>query len=117
MSNTTNRRGFLKYIGLAAATTVVTPIAFANDFIKSEEIIKLTQPQQAFMIKYGVWMDEFIAVIRNKKAGLDTAENKTKMLALTVRAERFRPEVNEFMEDKTFSYIYQTAIERMSKEI
>ena len=39
------------------------------------------------------------------------------MIALTEWAEEMKPEISEFMKDKTFSLIYLVCIDRMSKEI
>ena len=69
------------------------------------------------MIRYGKWMDEFIEVIRIKKTDPGNNENRRKMTALTEIAEKFKPELTEFMKDETFRLIYKASIERMSKEI
>lgn len=62
-------------------------------------------------------MDDFIEVIRIKKTDPENKDNKNKMLALTEHAEKFKPELNEFMKDETFQLIYMASIQRMTKEI
>ncbi|MCX6296530.1 MAG: hypothetical protein NTX97_10780, partial [Bacteroidetes bacterium] len=61
--------------------------------------------------------DEFIEVIRIQKTDPDNLENHKKMIPLTEKAEKFIPELSEFMKDETFSLIFNASIERMSKEI
>jgi hypothetical protein len=39
------------------------------------------------------------------------------MLELTDIAETFQPELNVFMQDGTFAFIFKTAIKRVSDEI
>jgi hypothetical protein len=110
------RRKFLKFLGLSAGATFVSTKALAG-IIKSEDIKKLNPNQQEFMVRYGKWMDEFIDVIRIQKKDPANSENNKKMIALTERAEQFKPELSEFMKDETFSLVYKVSIERMSKEI
>lgn len=110
------RRKFLQLFGLSASASLVSTSALAG-IIDNTEIRKLNPEQQAFMIRYGKWMDDFIEVIRIKKKDPDNKENKNKMLALTEHAEKFKPELNEFMKDETFQLIYMASIERMTKEI
>jgi hypothetical protein len=110
------RRKFLKFLGISAGATLVSTAALGA-FLDPAEIKKLNPEQQEFMMRYGKWMDEFIEIIRIKKINPDDKENNRKMIALTERAEEFKPELSEFMKDKTFSLIYQVSIDRMSKEI
>lgn len=114
--NESARRKFLKLFGLSVGASMLSTNVFA-DSIAGKEIFRLNPRQQEFMARYEKWMDEFIEVIRIKKVSPDNPENKMKMMALTKRAEKFKPEINEFMKDKTFSLIYKRSIERMSKEI
>ena len=44
-------------------------------------------------------------------------ENHQKMMALTERAAAWKPQLTEYMKDKTFALIYQDAIARTTKEI
>lgn len=111
-----SRRNFLKLIGLSAGATLASTSVFAA-FTDKTEIRKLKPEQQEFMIRYGKWMDEFIEVIRLQKSDPDNIENHKKMITLTEKAEKFQPELTEFMQDKTFALIYKVSIERVSKEI
>ncbi|MFY9308272.1 MAG: hypothetical protein WAQ28_04395 [Bacteroidia bacterium] len=114
--NNHTRRRFLELFGLTAGMSLVSTNALAG-WVDKEEIRRLTAKQQKFMLRYEKWMDEFVEVIRIKKTQPDNPENKSRMIALANQAEKFKPEINEFMKDATFSVIYKTAIERMSKEI
>lgn len=110
------RKKFLKLFGLSVGAALVSTDVFANSPV-AEEIRELTASQQKFLLGYEKWMDEFIEVIKVKKADPDNSDNKKRMHALTERAEKFKPEINEFMKDKTFSLVYRKSIERMTKEI
>ena len=56
-------------------------------------------------------------MIRSKKTDAGNKENNKKMTALSENAEKFKPELNEFMKDETFRLIYMASIQRMTKEI
>ena len=111
-----NRRNFLKKLGLSAGATIVSTTGMAA-FIDATEIKKLTAEQQEFMIRYGKWMDEFTVLIRVQKKDPDSYENNKKIMALSEKAEKFKPELTAFMKDKTFELIYKEAIKRVSVEI
>jgi hypothetical protein len=110
------RRKFLKFFGLSAGATMVAGPALAL-FTNVQDIRKLNPEQQDFMIDYGKWMDEFIEVIRIQKTNPGDAINQKKMIALTHRAEEFKPQLNLFLKDESFALIYRASIERMTKEI
>jgi hypothetical protein len=112
----TTRKKFLQFLGLVAGSTIVNPGSVAG-FVDNETIKKLNPVQQEFMIRYGKWMDEFIEVVRIQKKEPANTDNRHRMMALTEIAEKFKPELNEFMKDETFSLIYKASIDRMSKEI
>lgn len=114
--NQHTRKRFLQLLGLSAGMSLINTKAFAG-FVDRVEIRKLSAQQQEFLLRYEKWMDKFTEVIRIKKTDPDNTENKNRMIALANQAEKFKPEINEFMKDKTFSAIYRTAIDRMSKEI
>ena len=103
-------------LGLTAGSTVISNSALSS-FISKEEILRLNEEQQEFMLEYETWMDAFIEVIRIQKKNPADMENQKRMIELTNAAEEFKPQLQEFMKDKTFSVVYQAAIERMSKEI
>lgn len=114
--NHSTRRKFLQFLGLSAGSTLAGGSALGH-FTDRESILKLSSSQQEFMIRYGQWMDEFIEVIRKQKSEPDNSENKRKIMALAEQAEKFNPELSEFMKDETFSMIYKASIQRMSNEI
>ncbi len=111
-----SRRKFLKILGLTGAATMVGPNALAG-FNDHTEILKLNPEQQEFMIRYGKWMDEFLEVIRIKKKSPDHHKNNEKMIALTEKVQKMKPELTEFLKDETFSIIYMASIKRVRDEI
>lgn len=110
------RRNFLQLIGLSAGASVVSVTALGS-IIEATEIRKLNPRQQAFMIRYGKWMNEFIEVTRIKNTDPGNNENSKKIATLAAFAEKFKPELNEFMKDETFRLIYKVSVERVTKEI
>lgn len=111
-----NRRKFLKFVGLSAGVTLAAPMTFAS-FIDPVEVKKLTPDQQEFMHRYGNWMDEMTEVARLDKKEPDNIENKRRKLDLADKAEEMKPELSAYMQDKTFAAIYNESIKRLSKEI
>ncbi|MBL0098349.1 MAG: hypothetical protein IPP46_19010 [Bacteroidetes bacterium] len=69
------------------------------------------------MNRYGLWMDDFIEVIRIQKTDRNNEENNKKMIILTEEAEKIKPELAVHMKDETFSLIYIASVQRMSNEI
>ncbi len=114
--NTSTRRKFLQLLGLSTGATIISNNALAS-FISKNEILQLNKEQQAFMLKYGQWMDEFIVVIQKQKINMDDMENHQRMIALTEVSASLQPELDIHMKDQSFAIIYQQAIERMTKEI
>lgn len=110
------RRNFLQFLGLSASASLISTTALAG-FIDTTEIRKLNSKQQAFMIRYGKWMDEFIEVARIKKTDSGNNKNNKMMATLAESAEKFKPELAEFMQDETFRLIYKASIERVTTEI
>jgi hypothetical protein len=111
-----SRRNFLKIVGLSAGASLVNANVLGG-IISENDIKRLNPKQQEFMMRYGSWMDEFIDVIRIQKSDPGNLDNQKKMIALTLRAEEFKPELSVFMKDETFLFVYQASIERMKKEI
>ena len=114
-SNST-RRKFLKIFGLTAGATLIGSVSSAAQFDLTE-IKKLTAEQQEFILLHEKWMDEFIEIVRVQKTAPEDPENNRKMIAITERADAFKPQLNEFMKDGIFALIYKISLERMSKEI
>lgn len=114
--NSSSRRNFLKILGLSAGASLAGKSALAA-FVNKEEIRRLNPVQQEFMVRYGKWMDEFVEVVRIQKAEPENQENQKKMVALTERAEKFKPELDEFMKDETFALVYIASVQRVTNEI
>lgn len=112
----TNRRKFLKYLGLSASASLASNAVFAS-FIDQSEIKQLNTEQQKFMVRYGKWMDDFTEIIKILKANPDNMEHKQKMMTITNNVKELQPELKEFMKDKTFALIYQASIKRVTLEI
>ena len=111
-----SRRSFLRIVGLSAGTALISTSAFSA-FIDKTEVLKLNPKQQEFMLRYGKWMDDFIDVIRKKKAEPGNQEHHKVTMTLSDQAATFKPELTEFLRDKNFELVYRAAIDRMSKEI
>ena len=111
-----SRRNFLRIVGLSAGTALISTSAFSA-FIDKTEVLKLNPKQQEFMLRYGKWMDDFIDVIRKKKAEPGNQEHHKVTMTLSDQAVTFKPELTEFLRDKNFELVYRAAIDRMSKEI
>ena len=106
----------MTFLGLSAGASLISSTAFGR-VIKEDEIKRLKPVQQAFMLRYGQWMDEFIEVIRVEKADPGNLENNHRKMALAESALHMQPELSEFMKDETFAVIYTESIKRMSNEI
>jgi hypothetical protein len=110
------RKYFLQFLGLSAGAAIISTTALGS-MVDATEIRKLNPSQQAFMIRYGEWMNEFMEVAIIKKTDPDNIENHRKMATLAEAAENFKPELSEFMKDETFRLIYNASIERLTKGI
>ncbi len=110
------RRKFLELLGITAGASLLSTGAMA-EFTNQTEIRRLNPDQQAFMIKYGTWMNEFMEVIKIQKTDPDNSDNQKKMIALTEQAEVFQPQLTAYMKDETFALIYHASIQQMRSEI
>jgi hypothetical protein len=110
------RKYFLQFLGLSAGAAMISTTALAS-MVDATEIRKLNSRQQAFMIPYGKWMNEFMKVATIKKTDPGNKENNKKMANLAIVAEKFKPDLTEFMKDETFRLIYKASIERITNEI
>ena len=114
-----SRRKFLRsgiFTAATAGAALISTNAFSA-FINQAEVRKLNPKQQEFMLRYGKWMDDFIDVIRKKRAEPENQEHQKVVVKLSEKAEGFKPELTEFLKDETFALIYHASIDRMSKEI
>ena len=114
--NQNSRRDFLRIVGLSAGTVLFSTGVFSS-YIDKTEVRKLNPKQQEFMLRYGKWMDDFIDVIRKKKAEPGSQEHHKVTMTLSDIAANFKPELTEYLKDKNFELVYRAAIDRMSKEI
>jgi hypothetical protein len=111
-----SRKKFLQLLGLSAGATMINGSARVVG-INQSDIRKLNPGQKEFMTRYEQWMEEYIQVIRIRKTDPDNIENHKTMIALTHKAEAFKPELAEFMQDETFAGIFRITIEKMTREI
>ena len=111
-----SRKSFLQMLGLAAGATIISKSGIARGFDQTE-IKKLTKEQQEFMNEYEKWMDEFIEVVRIQKTEPEGIEHHKQMIALTEKVGTFQPQLDKYMQDETFAFIFKISIERMTKEI
>jgi len=114
--NNLHRRNVLKLLGLSAIAAVGVSAPFTLS-AKEDDIIKLTQEQQKFMLEYEQWMDECIYIVRQQKQNPQSNELRQKMMTQSAVAEQWQPQLREFMKDKNFALVYLASIERMKKEI
>ena len=87
--------------------------ALASD----EQVLKLNEEQQAFMIKYGQWMDETIEVLKLIRSEPDSMLHRKKMIDLSVQAEEMQGTLTEYMKSRDFGLIYHASIQKMKAEI
>jgi len=111
-----SRRKFIKLFGLSAGATL-TSVSGMAAFIDQTEIRKLNPEQREFMIRYGKWMDEFTELIKIQKTDPNGLEINKRIIALTEKVEKLRPQLEAYMTDKTFALIYKESIKRVTAEI
>lgn len=116
MNNTNSRRNFFKKIGLGGSALLVSNAANAM-LVNDNEILKLNAPQQAFMLQYNNWMNEFIEVIKIQKTEPLNLNNNLKLMQLSEQAKTWQPTLTEYMTDPTFALIYKAMTERMTATI
>ena len=110
------RKYFLQFLGLSAGAAMISTTALGS-MVDATEVRKLNPKQQAFMIRYGKWMNEFMEVAAIRKTDPGNIGNNKKMATLAEAAEIFKPELSEFMQNETFRLIYNASIERVTKGI
>ena len=117
----TNRREFLKKLGLITGAVVV------SDSLLPEEITKLIHqdkqkyaitPEQAnFMVKYEKWLGEFRGMAKVQKDNRDDMENNKKLMALSDEAATWQKELVEYMKDENFARYFMIASEHVTTVI
>lgn len=110
------RRGFLKKLGLTAGAVALATASNATSFVEKFPF-PLTDEQRDFMVKYELWMDNFMEVIAARKINPDDLAANKRMMQLTDEAESWQAEVVRHMQDPNFARNYMTATERMTKAI
>jgi hypothetical protein len=115
-----NRRDFLKRLGLIAGATTLTAMGLPELLSANESGIdfgKLTIEQGHFMIMYEQWLDEFHEMAKIQKENPEHFENNTKMMSLSKEAEVWQHELIEHMKDPNFAKQYMKTIERVTASI
>lgn len=115
-----NRRDFLKKLGLITGATAVTVTGISGvaDLItEKKENIKLTPGQEQFMVKYEKWLDEFNDMVKFQKDDPEHLENNKRLMALSDEAKIWQKELIEYMKDENFARYYMIATERVTTGI
>lgn len=110
------RKRFLQLLGISTGATLIGGQALAAG-INYPDIRMLKREHQEFMTRYEKWIDEYIQVIRIRKSEPGNMENHKAMMALTEKAETFKPELAKYMQDETFTLFFRSTIEKMTQEI
>jgi hypothetical protein len=113
-----NRRDFLKKLGLIAGATTLTAIGLPEVLLANEEHNNSLTPEQSrFMVLYEKWLDEFHAMAIIQQKDPLHFENNTKMMSLSKEAELWQNELIEHMKDPNFAQHYLKRIERVTASI
>ena len=111
-----NRKDFLKMLSKSLGG-VLTNHPILDALSGNDEILKLNDEQQEFMLKYGKWMDENIELIRLIKLEPGKMEHHQKMMLLSNEAESMQAKLTGYMKDRNFGLIYHASIQKMKAEI
>jgi len=112
-----NRRRFLTKLGLTLGVTLTGNDILQGSNATAAHPLVITAEQEAFMLNYERWMDDFIEVIKIKKNEPDNLENNKKIVALSDEAKLFQHQLTEYMLDDNFARYYMVATERMTLSI
>lgn len=115
-----NRREFLKKLGLIAGTAALTTVGglgVMELITDSKEKFTLTEAQQQFMTKYEKWLDAFHAMAKFQKQDPEHLENNKTLMALSEEASKWQKELVEHMKDPNFARYYMVVTERVTKTI
>jgi hypothetical protein len=115
-----NRRDFLKKLGLIAGATALTAVGVsgvAEIITENKEQFKLNEEQARFMVKYEKWLDEFHAMAKFQKKDTEHPENNKKLMALSEEAKSWQKELIEHMKDENFARYYMITTERVTTVI
>ena len=115
-----NRRDFLKKLGLIAGATAVATSGISaipqliND--KKDEI-QLTPEQTKFMVMYEKWLDEFHDMAKFQRNDPDHLGNNLKLMKLSDAAKVWQKELIEHMKDENFARYYMLKTQKVTESI
>ena len=115
-----NRRDFLKKLGLIAGTAALTTVGGSGVIellADDKEKYKLNVEQHKFMAKYEKWLDEFHSMAKFQKIDSEHIENNKKLMALSEEAKKWQKELVERMKDENFARYYMVVTEKITKTI
>ena len=115
-----NRREFLKKLGLIAGATLVSATGLAQVeklITEDKEKYSLTPEQTKFMTKYEKWLDEFHAMAKFQKKDPEHMGNNKKLVALSEEAKKWQMELVEYMKDENFARYFMITTERVTTVI
>jgi predicted transcriptional regulator len=115
-----NRRDFLKRLGLIAGATVLsaTGLAEVEELITDKkEKYTLTAEQTKFMAMYEKWLDEFHAMAKFQKKDPEHLGNNKRLVSLSEEAKTWQKELIEHMKDENFARYFMITTERVTTVI
>lgn len=115
-----NRRDFLKKLGLLAGATALSTkgvSGVAEIITDKKEHYKLNPEQSKFMEMYVKWLDEFQSMIKFQKTDPEHLENNKKLMALSEEAAKWQKELIEHMKDENFARHFMILTERVTATI
>jgi hypothetical protein len=111
------RRAFLAKLGLTVGTTIAASTKLSATVLNDKMEFPLTAGQQEFMENYEKWMDKFIPAVKAQRENQDDMKAKTEIVKLSEEANKWQPQLIEYMKDDNFARYYMTVTERTTKEI
>jgi len=115
-----NRRDFLKKLGLIAAATAISTTGFSEvtELItdKKEKYI-LTSEQTKFIAMYEKWLKEFHSMAKFHKEDPDHMGNNKKLMSLSDEAAKWQKELIEHMKDENFARYFMIMTEKVTAAI
>lgn len=111
------RRNFLRKLGLSIGATVVVGKGIEASIRENNVEFPISEKQEKFLKKYEEWMDDFIEVIKGRRAEPENLTLNKKMVELSNQAEKWQPILKKYMKDEDFARRYMIISERMTHEI
>ena len=115
-----NRRDFLKKLGLIAGATAITATGLAEVtelITDKKDKYKLTPEQSKFMAMYEKWLDEFHAMAKFQKKDPDHLGNNKRLVSLSEEAKAWQKDLIEHMKDENFARYFMITTERVTTVI